>query len=230
MVVNFNYKIVTNAQNKVVDLIAKFKIKASGASFDNGFGLALSTSPSNVESVTGCIKVGSVVKVDPKGFESGHTTNTVIIPVDAVNTLLGRSIINTQHGGYTVQTAVQTVTVHLSTPQASIGTAPYNPFIFINQDRGKEVHLKDHAPTQLANPVYFGSLNDASNPALGHYYRSNTGLPWGLEIPVDFDYPLEKTDIVQTYLHFAEWAESSGNLYPDWYMNKTGYRKAENIY
>ena len=230
MVVNFNYKIVTNAQNKVVDLIAKFKIKASGASFDNGFGLALSTSPSNVESVTGCIKVGTVVKVDPKGFESGHTTNTVIIPVDAVNTLLGRSIINTQHGGYAVQTAVQTVTVHLSTPQASIGTAPYNPFIFINQDRGKEVHLKDHAPTQLANPVYFGSLNDASNPALGHYYRSNTGLPWGLEIPVDFDYPLEKTDIVQTYLHFAEWAESSGNLYPDWYMNKTGYRKAENIY
>ncbi|MEI6681076.1 MAG: LruC domain-containing protein [Bacteroidota bacterium] len=230
MVVNFNYQIVTNAQNKVVDLIAKFKIKASGASFDNGFGVALATSPGNVESVKGCIRVGSVVKMDPKGFESGHTTNTVIIPVDAVNTLLGRSIINTQRGGYTVQTTVQTVTVHLSTPQASIGTAPFNPFIFINQDRGKEVHLKDHAPTELANPVYFGSLNDASDPGQGHYYRSATGLPWGLEIPVDFSYPVEKADIVQTYLHFAAWAQSGGVQYPDWYMDKTGYRKADNVY
>ena len=230
MVVNFNYKIVTNAQNKIVDVNAKFKIKASGASFDNGFGVAFSTSPSNVESVTGCIKVGTVVNIDPKGYEAGHTTNTVIIPVDAVNTLLGRSIINTIHGGYTVQTTVQNVTVHFSTPQASIGTAPYNPFIFINQDRGKEVHLKDHAPTQLANPVYFGSLNDASNPSLGHYYRSSTGLPWGLEIPVDFQYPVEKTDIVPTYLHFADWAESSGALYPDWYMDKPGYRKTSGIY
>jgi len=230
MVVNFNYKIVTNAQNQVVDLIGKFKVKASGASFDNGFGVALSTSPSNVASVTGCIKVGSVVNIDPKGYEAGHTTNTVIIPVDAVNTLLGRSIINTVHGGYTVQTEMYTVTVHLSNPQASIGTPPYNPFMFIDQDRGKEVHLKDHQPTQLANPVYFGSMNDGSNPEAGQYYRSTTGLPWGMEVPVDFAYPIEKADIVQTYNHFAEWAQSSGNLYPDWYMDKPGYRNNTNIY
>jgi LruC domain-containing protein len=168
--------------------------------------------------------------MDPKGYEAGHTTNTVIIPVDAVNTLLGRSIINTVHGGYTVQTEFQTVHVHLSTPQTSIGTAPFNPFIFINQDRGKEVHLKVHPPTQLANPVYFGSMNDASNPGIGQYYRSATGLPWAMEIPVDFDYPVEKADIVQTYVHFAQWAQSSGTEYPDWYMDKPGYRVVPNIY
>jgi len=230
LVMNFNYKIVTNAQNKVVDLIAKFKIKAAGASYDNGFGVALSTEPSNIASVTGCIKVGAVVNLDPKGYEAGHTNETVIIPVDAVNTLLGGAIINTVHGGYTVQTEIQTVTVHLSTPQANIGTPPYNPFIFVNQDRGKEVHLKDHPPTQLANTVYFGSDVDASNPDLGFYYRSTTGLPWGLEIPIDFEYPIEKADIVQTYLHFAEWAQSSGVQYQDWYMDKPGYRNAVNIY
>ena len=230
LVMNFKYTIVTNAQNKVVDLIAKFRVKSSGASYDNGFGLALNTSPLNVESVTGCIKVGSVVNIDPKGYEAGHTTNTVIIPIDAINTLLGHSLINTIHGGYTVQTEVHTVVVHLSNPQSSIGTPPYNPFIFVNQDRGKEIHLKDHAPTELANPVYFGSLNDASNAAQGYYYRSSTGLPWGLEIPVDFEYPVEKADIVQTYLHFAEWAQSSGATYSDWYSNKTGYKNASNVY
>jgi LruC domain-containing protein len=230
LTITFRYQIVTNSQNKVVDLITQFKVKSSGASFDNGFGISLNTAPSNVESVTGCIKVGNVVNLDPKGYEAGHTTNTVIIPVDAVNTLLGRSIINTVHGGYTVQTEFQTVHVHLSTPQTSIGTAPFNPFIFIDQDRGKEVHLKDNPPTQLANPVYFGSMNDASNPGLGQYYRSTTGLPWGLEIPVDFDYPIEKADIVQTYVHFAQWAQSSGTEYPDWYMDKPGYRVVPNVY
>ncbi|MCX6281034.1 MAG: LruC domain-containing protein [Bacteroidetes bacterium] len=230
LVVNFNYKIVTNAQNKVVDLIATFKIKAAGAYYNNGFGVAFTMAPSTVASVTGCIKVGSVVINDPKGYEAGHANETVIIPVDAVNTLLGGIIINTVHGGYTVQTQTQTVTMHLSTPQASIGTPPYNPFIFVNQDRGHEVHLKDHVPTELNNPVYFGSLNDGSVPAQGLYYRSTSGLPWAFEIPVDFNYPVEKADILQTYLHFAEWAQSSGVSYTDWYMDKSGYRNAVNIY
>jgi len=150
--------------------------------------------------------------------------------VDAVNTLLGGIIVNTVHGGYTVQTTVQTVTMHLSTPQASVGAFPFNPFIFVNQDRSKEVHLKDKPPTALANPIFFGSGDDASNPIQGFYYRSSTGLPWAFEIPVNFNYPVEKADILTAYLHFAEWAQSSGASYPDWYMNTAGYRNAANIY
>lgn len=230
LVVNFNYKIVTNAQNKIVDVITKFKVKAAGASFNNGFGISFDVNPDYVESVTGCIKVGNTINIDPKGFEAGHTNKTVIIAVDAVNTLLGRSVINTIHSGYTVQSELDTIVMHLSTPQASVGNIPFNPFIYIDQDRGKEVHLKDHAPTALANLVYFGTMNDGSNPGIGQYYRSTTGLPWGIEIPVDFEYPLEKADILQTYLHFAAWAQSSGSEYPDWYMNLPGYRNAANIY
>jgi LruC domain-containing protein len=204
LVMNFNYKIVTNAQNKVVDLIAKFKIKAAGASFDNGFGVSFNTSPENMESITGCIKVANSVSINAKGYENGHPVNLVIIPVDAVNTLLGGSIINTIHGGFTIQTQIQTVTIHFGTPQADIGTPPYNPFIFINQDRGKEVHLKDHPPTALANPVWFGTANDGSDPSKGWYYRSTTALPWAMEVPVDFDYPIEYVDILQAHLHLAE--------------------------
>ena len=230
MVINFNYQIVTNAQNKVVDLIAKFRVKSAGAAFNNGFGISLNTLPANVESVTGCIQVGSVVNIDPKGYEAGHTTKTVIIPVDAVNTLFGSGIINTEPDRPVIQPEFFTVTVHLSTPQNSIGTAPFNPFIFINQDRAKEVHLKDHAPTELANPVYFATNQDASDPEAGLYYRSATGLPWCMEIAADFDYPIEKADILQTYQHFAGWAKSSGTEYTDWYMDKPGFRVLENIY
>lgn len=230
LVVAFQYKIVTNAQNKIVDVVGTFQIKAAGASFNNGFGIDLSTAPSNVASVIGCIKVGSAITVDPKGYEAGHTTETVVIPFDAVNTILGRGMVNTIHGGYTVQTTPQVVTIHLATPQTSVGAPPYNPFIFVNQIRGKEVHLKDQHPTELANPIYFGTGNDASIPAQSLYYRSTTALPWAMEIPVNFDYPIENADIVTTYLHFAAWAQSSGVNYPDWYMNNTGYRNASNIY
>ncbi len=230
LVMAFRYKIVTNAQNKVVDVIGTFQIKAAGASFNNGFGFVLDTEPSNVESVLGCIQVGSAITTDPKGYESGHTTQTVIIPFDAVNTILGRGMVNTVYGGYSVQTTPQEITVHFSDPQTSIGTPPYNPFIFVNQSRGKEVHLKDQPPTELVDASYFGTATDGSIPAQNLYYRSTTALPWGMEIPVNFDYPVENADIVTTYLHFAAWAQSSGVSYPDWYLNLTGYRNAANIY
>jgi LruC domain-containing protein len=55
-------------------------------------------------------------------------------------------------------------------------------------------------------------------------------LPFAIEVPNDFVYPIEKADLLQTYLHYAEWAQSSGTQYTDWYMNKTGYRNAANIY
>jgi LruC domain-containing protein len=230
LVMNFNYKIVTNAQNQVVDIIVRYKIKAAGAQMNNGFGIILNTPPSNIASVTGCITVGSAVTLDPKGYEAGHTNQTVIIPVDAVNTLLGSSIVNTVHNGNTVQTTEQTVTIHFSNPQSSVGTAPYNPFVFVNQERGKEVHLKDQPPSELVNPVYFGTWSDASVPSQGLYYRSTTGLCWAIEIPIDWSYPQETIDILATHLHFADWAQSGGTTYTDWYMLKPGYQNTNNLY
>ena len=230
LVMNFQYQIVTSAQNLIVDLILRYQVMAAGASLNNGFGIVLNTLSSNVESVTGCIILGNAVNLDPKGFEIGHTDKTVIIPVDAVNSLLATSMVNTIPGGNTVQTSVDTVTIHFSIPQASVGTPPYNPFMFVNQTRSHEIHLKDQPPTDMVDPDYFGTYNDASNPAQGEYYRSTTGLPWAFEIPISFDYPIEGIDIVQAYLHFAEWAESSGIQYQDWYMNKEGYRNEAYIY
>ena len=230
LVMNFQYKIVTNAQNNIVDLILNYQIMAIGASLNNGFGISLSTPSTNIESVTGCVNLGNAINLDPVGFEIGHTDETVIIPIDAVNTLLGNGMVNTIPGGNIVQTSVETVTIHLSNPQSSVGTPPYNPFIFIDQTRGHEVHLKDQPPTDLVDPDYFGTYNDASIPSQGLYYRSTSGLPWAFEIPINFDYSKESVDILQAYLHFAEWAESSGVSYSDWYLNKPGYRNEANIY
>ena len=230
LVVNFNYKIVTNAENETVDVITKFQIMAAGASQNNGFGIEFNAPSSTVGSVTGCMKFGNAVQIDPKGFEVGHTNTTVIIPFDAITNIMEGGIVNTVPGGNYVQTTVNTVTTHFAIPQVSIGTPPFNPFIFIDQTRGYEVHLKDQPPTDLVDPDYFDTYHDASNPANGTYYVSENGLPWGIEVPVNFNYPVEKADILTAYLKFAAWAQSDGVDYDDWYMDKSGYRNASNIY
>lgn len=229
-VVNINYTLVTNAQNEVVDVIAKYQIMADGASLNNGFGIVFQVPSSAVASVSGYIHLGNAVILDPKGFEVGHVNQTVIIPFDAINPIMDGGMANTIPNGKYVQTTVNTVTTHFSTPQASIGTPPFNPFIFVDQERGHEVHLKDQPPTELVDPTYFGTESDASDSATGRYYQSSTGLPWGIEIPVSFDYPIEKADILTAHLKFAAWALSSGSDYPDWYLNNAGYRNSTLIY
>ncbi len=111
-----------------------------------------------------------------------------------------------------------------------LGNPPYNPFIFVNGDRGREVHLADHAPTDLVDQSFFGTGDDDSKPAQGRYYKTKTNLPWALNMIEHFDYPVEKVEILNAYKHFGEWAESNGVQYPDWYKDKAGYRNSENIY
>ena len=233
LVVNFQYKITSNLQNKITDIEATFIFKAAGASLNNGFGIVLNTSPSNVTSVTGCSQYGSAVTYDPKGYEAGHSNMTVIIPVDAVNTMFGSAFVNTVVGGNYVPPVTKVVSIHFATPQTSVGDLPWNPFIFQNQVRSHEIHMKNQPNTDFADLQLFGTGNDATNPSQGYYYASSTGLPWAFEIPVNFDYPAELHDILTCYNHFAAWAQAPAgpsNPYNDWYKDLPGYRNPANLW
>lgn len=229
-VINLNYKSVSNAQNKVVDVEIKYQIMADGASLDNGFGIAFNAIPDEVEKVTGYITLGNAVILDPKGFEAGHTSETVVILVDNINPIMEGGMANTIPGGKYVQTNVNTVTINFANPQNNLGLPPFNPFIFIDQVRSHEVHMKNQKPTEFADFNLFGTGNDGSNPSENSYYVSPSGLPWAIETPVNFNYPIENADILTAHLKFAAWAQSSGTEYPDWYLDEEGYRKDENMY
>ncbi len=229
-VVEFQYEIVTNADNELVDLIGKFKLMAAGASFDNGFGVAIPVNPNNVASVTGGILQGNTFSLNANGTEAGHSNNTVIIVYDAINSIYQGEFINTVPENPYIETDLVTVTVLFETPVANFGAAPFNPFIVVDQERGKEIHLLDFEPTELVDDQYFGIWEDDSDPATGSYYKTDANLPWAIEIPVRFDYPIETIDILQTHLKFAEWANSGGTLFQDWYLDKAGYRNQSNIY
>ena len=90
--------------------------------------------------------------------------------------------------------------------------------------------MPTQTPTAKANPIFFGQGDDSSNPAAGRYYKSKTNLVWMIEVPVSFSYNIEKNDITKAYLHFADWAQSGGTLFPDWYMIKPTYQDNTLIY
>ena len=125
--------------------------------------------------------------------------------------------VNTEKDKPTIKPDTVKMVINFGTPVAvaDLGTAPYNPFIFTNRNRGSEVHLAGHKPTSLANLALFGKGDDDSGS--GKYYQTKTNLPWAILLPTSFAYPVEKEPINKAYLNFNEWSESNGVRFTDWY-------------
>jgi LruC domain-containing protein len=230
LVVETNYKIVKNGQNKVVEIFAKYHITAIGADLNNGFGIEFNTPGISIDTVIGSHLYGNAVTLKQNGIEEGPLNRTVVMVFDAINDYAGTAMVNTIPGGNSKTFDTIDIYIKFNHSVADIDPAPFNPFMFINQERGKETHMIDHAPTELVDVSYFGQNSDDSDPAQGRYYVTETNLPWVIEIPTTFDYPVETADILYAYLKFRDWAESSGQLYPDWYKDLPGYREPANIY
>jgi LruC domain-containing protein len=88
--------------------------------------------------------------------------------------------------------------------QANFSLTTWNPFIIVDQTRGHEVHLLDYEPTDLVDNNYFGMWEDDSDPATGKYYKTANNLPWAIDIPIEFAYPVEKVQIIAAHLKFAD--------------------------
>ncbi|MBN2638947.1 MAG: LruC domain-containing protein [Bacteroidales bacterium] len=234
LVLDYHFKSVLNASNKLVEFYTDYSVRAVGASLENGFGFMLGGDPANVASVTGTHYTENYIHNNANGTEQGQT-NTVVILFDNAFSMIGNSgssFINTKEDVPYVDPDTNTLHVVYQNPVSvtETGTAPYNPFLIINKERGKEVHLAGQVPTDLVNTSYFGTQSDDTDPAAGKYYQTVNNLPWAIDIPVSFAYPLEQVAILNAYNYFATWAESAGEIYPDWYMNETGYRNNSNIY
>ena len=96
-------------------------------------------------------------------------------------------------------------------------TPPYNPFIFPNDDRLKEIHLPDYAPTvKMAGSPHFRTYDDDSNES-DRWFKTSNNLPWAINVADEWEYPIEKSQITWAYLFFADWAVNNGTTHTDWY-------------
>lgn len=235
LVMGYDITHVLNGENKVVAIDMDWTIRAVGASFNNGFGWQFNDiAPSSVANVQRPNTLGNLVSIDGNGVESGQSKATVIAFDKAFNEIkhTGGAYINTRRNEPNVVPVTQSFHIDFVTPQVSekVGLPPYNSFIFIDGDRSKEVHLANQEPTDLANPVMFGSVADDTDPTQGKFYKTENNLPWGIHIYGNYQYPTEYTPIDDAYFLFSQWAQSGGAVSEDWYLNLPGYRENTKIY
>ncbi len=234
LVLDYHFKSVLNSSNELVEFYTDYSVRAVGASLKNGFAFMLGGDPTNVASVSGANITENYLNLNSNGTEQGQTNTVIFLFDNAFNNIgsSGSTFINTKPDVDYVEPDTNQLHVVYQTPVSvsTTGTAPYNPFLVVNKERGKEVHLAGEEPTDLADATLFGTWFDDTDPASGKYYQSATNLPWAIDLPVSFEYPVEQVEILNAYTHFAQWAESGGTDYPDWYMDKSGYRVDENIY
>lgn len=228
LVIGYQFEQWTDADNKIKEMKCKLLVRAIGANYYHGFGFQLNTGGSEISYVKGASLTDKLISLEGNQLESGQKKAT-IIAFDNDYTYVKRArgqMMNTVSAKeyITPDTLNLHISFNSSVTASQLGTAPYNPFIFINGDRGKEVHLPGYAPTELANSKYFRTYHDNTNPAKNTYYKTLTNLPYALNIPESFEYPVEGKAINSGYLKFANWAQSGGGMFTDWYKNSSGYR------
>lgn len=219
VVVDFQYQAVTDASNKTKDIKAKFKLRAAGGVYKNGFSVEMPFNVSEVSTVIGT----------SLGLEAGSTKAILKVFNNSKSIL---SSYNTLANAKYIETDTITCTLTLANAK-SITLGNFNPFIFVDEPgkgRGYEVHLSGQTPTSLVNTSILGTNSDATSPAKGIYYKTKNNLPFAIAVPERFEYPWEKTQVVLAHLRFASWVQSGGISYSDWYKNQSGYRNASKLY
>jgi len=240
LVVEYEYAIDGNKDNKIVSMEMKYTILASGASMPNGLALAIPLTLTTDFTISQLTYTKSGVSptnavVSPISNDAGSQ----ILIFERQDWVVGGRPFNTIPDLLSDRLVPQSVTFTLTfTPAVArsiLGAVPYDVYMLVDNARKdgqsgilvKEVHLIGFAPTTLAHP---GFLDESDGLKNRDHYKSERNLPWAIHIPGEWQYPLEKKSIVEGYKYFGAWAESGGVNYPDWYQNKPKYKNLANLY
>jgi LruC domain-containing protein len=211
LIVNYRFVNVVNAAGYVVETKMYFFVKNIGGSFRNGFGVELNIDKNLISNVIGHNLTEGIISMDGQGLENNQA-KAVIIAFDNSHNILDEN------------NGIMEIQISYITPVLPEEIGAFNPFIFINGDRSREVHLVDFSPTSLADPSLIGSGDDVSNVGNASYYKNDNNMPWAINILYDFTVPAEKSPINQGYTRFADWAISGGTTFENWYSDVDDYR------
>jgi LruC domain-containing protein len=228
-VVDFRHNLITNANDEIVKYEGNYQLRAAGGSQHIAFCMAMPFSADQVDKLEGALQESEYSNLVFQIFEDSKNE------LSSWNTVLSQSKVEPKD--YFVSF---TISKGQSLKELG-GVSAFDPFIWMNEKekgRGYEIHVPGNAPTELANMKLFGYADDDTQIEKNKYYLSKSNLPWGIIVPESFQYCAELSqlglketpDITQTYLHFAQWAQSGGEIYSDWYKDKDGYRNKEYIY
>ena len=238
VVVDYQFEVLSDEMNIVQKIEANFTLRAFGAGFRNGFGFQLNgdVQASDIE-VSGYSLTEDFITLTSNGTEANQTLPTIVVFDNAYNEMQhpgSGTGVNTEPGAPYVTPATFTITIEFtggSYTYNDLNISDFKPFIIVDRERGREVHLPGNAPTDLADMSYFGTRDDASDASQGFWYVTENNLPWAINVVEQFDYPIERTEISEAYLKFIDWAQSGGTAFTDWFSNtSSNYRDSSKIY
>lgn len=212
---DYRYTKYFNNSNKIVKETFSFTLYQNSASYQDGIGLMFDNAPSGA-TIT-ATKDGATVNLTKE--QNGQ----VVLLTDNVKGDLG-------------STFKVTVDYGSGSTKAIDNESTINPFIYrsesmiygITATAGKrwEVHLPMKVPTDLVDPVYFGTNQDCSVPASGIYYVLNFGGSFPFAFYLDnatvtdmaplLNSANESTQIGMLYPYFGAWAKDN-TVHKDWY-------------
>jgi LruC domain-containing protein/choice-of-anchor A domain-containing protein len=238
LVINYRFNTVTNAANNVVEIIYSFVPMAAGASFKNGFAFQLDgISADKVLSITGTKMSAGWSKLNINGTEAGNDLNANVIVFDDVSKVFnklppGTNNINTfaVSDHYDADTITVVAKFQTGVVFSSVTSSKFNPYMIINQVRGKEVHLANHIPSGKMDISFFGQGDDKSNIGTATYFKTKNNLPWAINVTSSIPHTFELVDFTSAYTNFIKWAVSGGISNTDWYLNISGNRDASKLY
>ena len=214
LVISYNIKTILNSENKVTQVDYSYIVESIGGSFTNGFGVELEgVLPSAISSVSGANLTEGIINNNANGTEKLQP-NAVIVFFDNSHINVGLS--NTLSIAFTEPITTE-----------ALGIAPFNPFLIINKNRLKEVHLPNKPTTYYPTTTSIEegpTVKDSDGN-----FKTPQGFPWAMNISGTYKAPKESIIITDAYNFFADWAISSGNSYADWYQDKRGYRNNANL-
>lgn len=212
------------------------RINASGAFYENGFGIRLpGVARDAVDEANIQFTLSDRASTDSP-LEAGRNEAILLISenvFDHVAAGPGCTFYRTEPGcGAAIEFNFK-VSVPFSTPQSAQLNGVFDPFLFATPGafhgahfatapgRSYEIHLKNQAPTEAFDASLFAGLGqDASAPNGGLFYLTDNGMPWALEIGDDWQHPLEYVEISEAYPQFADWATSNGQVNTEWYLKE----------
>lgn len=190
-------------EGKVKRIIDSFTPVNNGATYTNGFGYELTNISSNdVSKIT--VYIDGVEKTD---FSWDKTlAHPILYLFDDIKQALNKE--------YKVVTEF-----NKGIDEANV-SAPYNPFIFVN-NRSHEVHLTSCTPTVNAYDPLRGTYDDLRQDSQGKamYYVSSDNMPFAINLSgVYFAWPTETQSITVAYPKFSVWSKNFGTSNKDWYV------------
>jgi len=229
LVMDYNVNEVTNASHEIVDVVNNFYLRAAGAGYlTNGFAIQYP----NYWEVDGTID-------DELDMAYVDTDNRTVIFFEnhkAVFNVSGASEWINTWPEYTYVTPVAwSVTIPMKESDKSKvvvpwNLAPFNPFLLQNGVRSHEIHLPDYPYTYEMNTALFNTGDDATDPAMGIYFRTEDYLPWAILIAEGCNYPIEMIQISDAFNYFVQWVQSDGTQKEDWYLDLPGYQNEDMIF